>query len=70
MLEQVLLILLVLMSAAIIALLWMLAGGVRRSGAKTGEDFRLYNQSARLRRPLPSSRTLCSGRWLSSRMLG
>ena len=29
MLEQVLLILLVLMSAAIIALLWMLAGGVR-----------------------------------------
>ena len=46
MLEQVLLILLVLMSAAIIALLWMLAGGVRRSGAKTGEYFRLYNQSA------------------------
>ncbi|MEE0418174.1 MAG: DNA recombination protein RmuC [Clostridia bacterium] len=46
MLEQVLLILLVLMSAAILALLWMLAGGVRRSGAKTGEYFRLYNQSA------------------------
>ena len=46
MLEQVLLILLVLMSAAIIALLWMLAGGMRRSGAKTGEYFRLYNQSA------------------------
>ena len=71
MLEQVLLILLVLMSVAIIALLWMLAGGVRRSGAKTGEYFRLYiSRRWRPRRLLPSSRTLCSGRWPSSRMLG